>query len=290
MDTRGTAIVVGAGVIGLANAFRLARDGWRVSVLDPASGRGATWAAAGMIAPHAEISPGEEANFRRQLGAALAWRELSDELVQSGGQSIDLHVVGTLIVGFDGADRQLVEQLRAVALDFGVTGERVSRSDHSDLFRAITPRVRDGLYFDGDAWVDPDQIVASLTAAARALGVKFCRRAVTGARADAEGVEVTTDDGIYRGDVGVWCTGSSPLPDGLAHRTAQSVRPVRGMTIRVRGVDRAGLATLRAYVRGRPWYFVSRSADYGVIGASSDEQADLGVELGEAPSTAPRLS
>ncbi|MHB1718068.1 MAG: FAD-dependent oxidoreductase, partial [Acidimicrobiales bacterium] len=40
-------VVVGGGVIGLSIAWRVAETGRRVVVVDPAPGRGATWAAAG---------------------------------------------------------------------------------------------------------------------------------------------------------------------------------------------------------------------------------------------------
>ena len=49
-----------------------------VSLFDPSLGRGATWAAAGMIAPIAEIGPGEEANYELQRGALGAWRAFAE--------------------------------------------------------------------------------------------------------------------------------------------------------------------------------------------------------------------
>src|ERR1700692_2082127 len=67
--TSKSAVVVGGGIVGLTSAWRLARHGCQVTLMDPAPGRGATWAAAGMIAPSAEISPGEQANFELQRHA-----------------------------------------------------------------------------------------------------------------------------------------------------------------------------------------------------------------------------
>jgi len=77
-----TALVVGAGIIGLTSAFRLARSGYAVTIFDPTPARGATWAAAGMLAPSAEISPGEESNYALQSGAVSMWHDLSDELLR----------------------------------------------------------------------------------------------------------------------------------------------------------------------------------------------------------------
>ena len=73
---RGTAmkvIIVGAGIAGLAIGWRLAQAGAEVEIFDRGLvGRGATWAAAGMIAPGAELKDESEelAAFARRSRAA----------------------------------------------------------------------------------------------------------------------------------------------------------------------------------------------------------------------------
>ena len=58
--------IIGAGVIGLAIAWRLAARGASVQVFDRgAAGGGASHAAAGMLAACAEAEPGEEAQIGR---------------------------------------------------------------------------------------------------------------------------------------------------------------------------------------------------------------------------------
>jgi len=280
-STRGDAIVVGGGVIGTSSAFRLSRNGWRVTLFDPTPGAGATWAAAGMIAPNGEIAPGERENYVRQREALTSWRLFAAELFDATGETLAIVQTGTLLVGFDAGDRRLVEQFDMVADEFGVTGERVTRDTHEKYFQGITSRVREGLYYDDDAWVDPDQVMDILTRANERLGVKVVRETVISASASDGHVEVATSTDAYRGDVGILATGSRALPDGVAQRVAHVVRPVRGMTVRVRGIDRSDQPVLRAYVRGRSCYLVSRRGGYCVVGASSDEQGELGVEVGE---------
>jgi glycine oxidase len=53
------------------------------------------------------------------------------------------------------------------------------------------------------------------------------------------------------------------------------------MTVRVSGFDRSTQPVVRAFVRGRSFYVVSRPGGYCVLGASSDEQSELVVEVGE---------
>jgi glycine oxidase len=275
------ALIVGGGVIGAASAFRLALANWRVTIFDPAPGLGASFAAAGMVAPNAEITPGEEESYRLQRGALEAWRTMSTDLAQVTGQELDLVAHGTLLVGFDASDRRLVDQFEQVASNYGVRTLRVTRSSHAAYFQSVSSRVNEGLFMQGDAWIDPDLAMSLLAKANESLGVTVVPEEVVLAGVTASRVEVTTTERIVQGEVGVLATGARPLPGGVAERVANVIRPVRGMTVRVQGVDRSSQPTLRAFVRGRPLYMVSRPGGYCVLGASSEEQRELVVEVGE---------
>ena len=57
--------VIGGGVCGLGIGWRLAQAGCNVHVFDRGeAGKGASWAAAGMLAARAEAEPGEEPLWR----------------------------------------------------------------------------------------------------------------------------------------------------------------------------------------------------------------------------------
>jgi glycine/D-amino acid oxidase-like deaminating enzyme len=165
------ALVVGGGVIGLTSAFQLALHGWRVTLFDPNPGGGATWAAAGMIAPIAEIGPGEESNYQLQRGAVDAWRSFASDLHDVTQKDLVIVEKGTLLFGWDGSDRRLVDQFAQIATDFGVVPRRVSMGDEPAMFEGVSPRISDGLLIGGDAWLDPDQAVALVSEANTALGV-----------------------------------------------------------------------------------------------------------------------
>jgi glycine oxidase len=275
------ALVVGGGVIGLTSAFRLAHARWDVSIFDPSPGKGATWAAAGMIAPSAEIAPGEQANYQLQKGALPAWRELANELFEVTQRRLDIHETGTLMLGWDASDRRMVEQFAQVADDFGVRPRSVDRANAPAMFEGLSGRISEGLFIDGDAWLDPDEAVALLSEANAMLGVKVLNEVVLAVGVEHDHVMVATASGEHRGCLGILATGANVLPVGVDGSGANSVRPVRGMTARVIGLDRSDQPTIRAFVHGRMFYMVSRPGGYNVLGATSDERSEPIVEVGE---------
>jgi glycine oxidase len=279
--TQKSTVVVGGGIVGLTSAWRLAKHGYRVTLLDPAIGHGATWAAAGMIAPNAEISPGERANFELQRRALSSWQELSRELETVLGRGVDISVTGTLMTGWDAADRRWVEQFALVAHDFGVTSEVVRRDTHPDYFVGLSDRINSGLLLEGDAWIDPDQAVDLLRQGLDQLGVEVLAERVLAIEGDRAGVRIGLESGSIGADAGILATGAYGLPEGATPTGQHFVRPVRGMTVRIDGIDRSNAPTLRCMVRGRPFYMVSRPGGYCVIGASSEERSGPLVEVGE---------
>ena len=91
------AVVVGAGIAGLAVAHRAAARGLRTLVLDRgAPGGGTTHVAAGMLAPVSEAAFGEEALLRLNLAAAARYPGWIAELGEAGGPDPGYRRCGTL--------------------------------------------------------------------------------------------------------------------------------------------------------------------------------------------------
>ena len=276
-----SAIVVGGGIVGLTSAWRLARNGYHVTIFDPTPGRGATWAAAGMIAPHAEVAPGERSNFELQRQALTSWQLLADELLGVVDRRVHISVTGTMLTGWDASDRRMVDQFRIVATEFGVNSAIARRESHPEIFAGLSDRITSGLLLDGDAWLDPDEAMSVLYEGLVAIGTSFISERVEAIEGDAWGVRVHHLKGSLAADAGILATGAFGLPQGASPTGEHAVRPVRGMTVRVDGIDRSGAPTLRCVVRGRPFYMVSRPGGYCVIGASSEERSGPLVEMGE---------
>lgn len=230
--------VIGAGIIGLACAHELIRRGHQVVTVDPAPGSGASHAAAGMLSPAGEAWHGEPEAWELGVRSAARWPSYAAEL------GVSLHRTGTLLVGHDAADGQLVR--RQVDLLTGL-GIDVAELDPSELRRRepTLGRVSAGALLPDDHAVDPREIVAAL----------LDRVAVVATRPDE------------RPDATVLATGSNlPAP------CADLVRGVRGEIVRAQ-CDDLPRHVVRGWVRGESVYVVPRPGGDVVIGATVEEHS-----------------
>ncbi len=88
-------VVIGGGVIGLSIAWRACVRGMRALVLEAGEvAHGASRHAAGMIAPVAEVAPGEEPLLELGLRSAELYPGFAAELAQDAGRGeIGLHAL-----------------------------------------------------------------------------------------------------------------------------------------------------------------------------------------------------
>lgn len=151
--------VAGAGIIGLTCAWWLAEAGHDVTVFDPTPGRGASYAAAGMIAPAGEAWFGEEALLRLGTASATLWPDLAHRL------GVGFHPTGTLLAGRDADDvaviRRHLELLRSSGVPVGEADDPL-----------LSDRVVGTAFLPSDAHVDPREVVAALL---RSLGNRVVR-------------------------------------------------------------------------------------------------------------------
>ncbi|MBO0692138.1 MAG: FAD-dependent oxidoreductase, partial [Acidimicrobiaceae bacterium] len=143
-------VVVGAGVIGLGVAWRAAESGASVTVCDSHPGMGASWAAAGMLAPVTEASIVEAPLTRLGLESARRWPAFAAALSAAGGVDVGLRDEGTLAVAFDADDRRLLERLLRVHQSLGLASEWLSATDCRHLEPRLAPDIRGALAVAGD--------------------------------------------------------------------------------------------------------------------------------------------
>lgn len=274
--TSADVVVVGGGVIGLSVAWRAAAAGMKVTVCDPTPGAGASWAAAGMLAPVTEARPDEAALAEFGLASIRRWSEFASELSEESGVDPGLRREGTLQVAFDADDRRALEELLAVHRSLGLDSEWATTSRCRQLEPLLTPRVRGGIEVRGDWQVDSRAVVTGLVRAVRRRGGELREMAVRRLCHGPGGVTgVELDDGAtLSATVVVVAAGAySAVLDGLPPEACPPVRPVKGEILRLRADPAHPVLTrtVRGGVRGHPVYLVPRSHGEVVVGATMEE-------------------
>jgi glycine oxidase len=269
----GDVVVVGGGVVGLGVAWRAAQAGMAVTVVDPAPGRGASWAAAGMLAPVTEVHYGEQALLRLNLAAADRWPAFAAELEEAAGAPIGYRRCGTLTVARDADDNAALEDLYRFQLRCGLQVERLRSRDCRRLEPGLAPSVRGGVLAPGDHQVDNRAMADALVAAGERAGVRLLLGRAAELLVDGErvtGVTLAGGASLAAGTVvlaaGCW---SRDL-GGLAAELLPPVRPVKGQLLHLRGPAADPLC--RRNVRGLEVYVVPRADGRVVVGATVEEQ------------------
>jgi glycine oxidase len=281
--------IVGAGIIGLAIAWRARQAGMTVTVLErERAGRGTSHVAAGMLAPVAEVEFGEAGGRVLELGlrSARMWPGFAAELEASSGSSVGLLRTGTLLVARDDDDARELERQLEFRGSLGLAVRRLRPSQARELEPALAPTVRLALEAGDDHSVDPRLVLAALRVACEAVGVAL-REGAPVARVELDGAPVDARDadaaggrvtGIVLADgerlaaeqvvlaAGPWSERIAGLPAGAG----VPVRPVKGQTLRLR--DPAGAGLLRRVLRFRGGYLVPRADGRYVLGATVEEQ------------------
>src|SRR5690606_14099785 len=111
MSAGADVVVVGAGIIGLSAAWRLAQRGASVTVVDPAAASVCSTFAAGMRATVAEAHMGEEPLLRLNHASLTRWPAFAAELEEASGRQIGCRTDGTIMVGLDADDRAALDDL-----------------------------------------------------------------------------------------------------------------------------------------------------------------------------------
>lgn len=267
-------LVAGGGVIGLACAWRLARRGIPVRVLERSDSvvAEASGVAAGMLAPAGEASFGEEHLLEAGRRSLAMWGSFATELEEDSGESPGFRRCGALHVALDrdeaAALRRRLEHHER--LDLG--SEWLRPVACRALEPALSPKLAGGLHAPEEAVADPVALAAALSAAVRELGGEIELGAdVTGA-GFSDGVEVALADGrALRGRRLVLAMGAwSGAAEWIPAEARPPVRPVKGEILTLRGS--ADDPVCNGIVAGELVYMVPREDGRLVVGATMEER------------------
>ncbi len=278
------AVIVGGGTIGLACAWRAARRGLRVRVLErDAPGAGATHVAAGMLAPVGEANWGEEALVRMALASARDWPEFAAELEDESGLGSGYEPRGALHVALDRDEAEELRRRFELMAELDLEVEWLRPRGCRELEPGLSPGITAGAHLPGEAVVDPAMLVPALVAAVEATGGELLLEAevvdALSERGRIAGV-VTADGREHRADrvvlaAGAWSGAAAWLPPPAR----PPVRPVKGQLLILRGGPEQAVST--RIVTTERVYLVPRSSGRLVVGATVEERGfDLQVTAG----------
>ena len=271
MAQRSDIVVIGGGIIGLAVARRLCLASCAVTVLEQhRTGHGASWAAAGMLAPHCEFDEPDPYFILCRTGLER-YAGFVETLREETGCPIDYNATGMIYPALsDGGQARLETRYERHRRD-GVPVERLTVREARRLEPNLSNQVHMALRYPDDHQVENRDVVTALAKSVRLHGGTV-REGVTARSIVLDGLRVAgvdTTDGLWNAPTVVIAMGCrSRYLDGVSPAHRIPVRPVRGQILALR----AGAAPpFRHTIFTREFYLVPRSDGRLIVGATVEE-------------------
>jgi glycine oxidase len=267
-------VVIGAGVIGLGIAWRLAGRA-TVTVFDRGkAGSGATHAAAGMLAACCEAEPGEEALVALGRESQARWPAFAEEIKLATGIDVELRDEGTLLLALTADDQATIAHHLEFQRRLNLPLEWLSAAATRAREPHLAGKIAGALFSPQDHQVDNRKLVRALRIAAESVGATICEDRpvkeviVQGGRAKGIALE---DGTIAAADIvvlaaGAWSRGIGGVPPDRR----PPIRPVKGQMLALR-MDAS--APLLSHVLWAPGvYLVPRRDGRLIVGGTVEEK------------------
>jgi glycine oxidase len=267
-------VVIGAGVIGLAIAWRASQAGLRVRVLEREEpGSGASGVAAGMLAPVGEATWGEEGLLAAALASHALWDGFAEELAATGETGASLLKAGALHVALDSDEAAELRRRFELMETLGLEARWITGRECRSIEPGLGPSAYGGVLAPHEAGVDPIAVVDALSRACASEGAEVVTGAeVAGVVRDVDRVRgVVTKDGLrHEAEAVVLASGAwAGSAEWLPPEVRPPVRPIKGQILTLRGAQAQPVAE-RIIVTERV-YLVPRADGRLVAGATVEE-------------------
>jgi len=271
--------IVGGGIIGLAVAWRARQRGMSVTVFERDElARGASYVAAGMLAPVAEVEFGDAGRRMLELGlrSVEMWPAFAEELEGASGLRLPLRRTGSLLVARNDDEARELERQLEFRRSLGLRIERLRPSEAREREPSLAPAVRLALEAPDDHALDPRPILTALMHVCEETGVQLAERTpvagveLDGARERVRGLRLRSGE-LFAADQVVLAAGAwTEAIEGLPARARVPVRPIKGQIMRLR--EPAGAGLLTRVVRFEGGYLLPRGDGRYVLGATVEER------------------
>jgi glycine oxidase len=283
-ENRLTVAIVGAGVIGLGIAWRLAARGVRVTLFDRgAAGQGASYAAAGMLAACAEAEPGEEALIALGRQSQARWPAFADELRACVGIDVELRREGTIVIALTADDQARLQHHLVFQEQLGLPVHWMTAAETRQREPHLAGKLAGAMFSPQDHQVDNRKVALALRHAAEGAGAVINEHRpveaisarsgrVTGIVLD-DGTQVAADRVVLA--AGAWSRSIKGIPPELL----PPVRPIKGQMLALQ--DNPAMPLISHVVWGPGVYLVPRNDGRLLIGATVEEKGyDTSITAG----------
>lgn len=163
--------IIGGGICGLAIGWRLAQEGFSVTIVDKGkAGMEASWAAAGMLAPLIEAEHAEEMLLPLAIESRKRWPQFAAELENFTGINVDYRTEGTLQIALHRDDQEALEHRYSFFKKNNFEIEKLSGSQVKALQPHLSHNVTGGILSPEDHQVDNRLVVSALLKAFKKAG------------------------------------------------------------------------------------------------------------------------
>lgn len=265
--------VIGAGVVGLGIGWRLSQAGCAVDIFDAGTpGRGASHAAAGMLAACAEAEPGEEGLLALNRASQTLWPRFAAELEAAAGQSVDLRTEGTLTIALNADDGARLRHLFAFQQQLGLPVEWLSAAEVRRREPHLARQVTGGIASLEDHQVDNRKVAAALLGAAQQAGARIHAETPVAQVETAAGraIGVVAGGRAHAADIVILAAGAWSREVGIAPAAALPVRPIKGQMLALQMDPKAPLLTHVLWAPNA--YLVPRRDGRLIVGATTEEK------------------
>jgi glycine oxidase len=269
---RADAVIIGAGVIGCAVAWRLGQAGMRVVVVERGrAGAEASLAAGGMLAPLAE-SERRDDFFNLAVAGLAIYADFARELKESSGIDVEYRDEGTIYLALNDEDEEELERRWRWQCETGLNVKKLNAGCALKLEPLLNHSLRFALKFPGDHQVDNRRLATALQTAARNAGARFltqteARELLTESVAGRKRIiGVATARGEIRSDTVVIAAGSWSSLLRCEQSWPFEVEPVRGQMVAVEMPAPAP----RHVIYSRRGYLVPRLSGYLIAGSTTE--------------------